>query len=164
MQEHLGGLKGRTLLFAGDGNNVCHSLLLAAPKAGLNIRVASPEHFQPHHTVVAHARAQAIEYGTQVEIGTDALALAAGVDAVYTDVWVSMGQDGAKTAAGVFQPYQVNAELMRRANSHAIVLHCLPAHRGEEITGEVMDGPQSVVFDQAENRLHTQKAILSLLV
>ena len=165
IREHLGGLEGRVLAFVGDGFNVCHSLMLGAGLAGMHVRVATPAGFEPMAAVTARSLDLAKAAGGSVEVGRDPIAAVRGADAVYTDSWVSMGlEEEAAERSRVFPPFQVNGALMAEAASHAIFLHCLPAHRGEEVTDEVMDGPHSAVFDQAENRLHAQKALLVLLL
>ncbi|MDH4113595.1 MAG: ornithine carbamoyltransferase [Actinomycetota bacterium] len=161
MRERLGALEGRTLTYLGDGNNVAHSLLLGGAKAGMRVRVATPVGFEPIPQVVQRAGALAVESGGAVEISNDASAAAKGADVLYTDVWASMGQEAeADERMLVFTPYQVTQALVEAAGDDVVVLHCLPAHRGQEIAAEVMDGPRSAVWDQAENRLHTQKALL----
>ena len=164
--ELRGDLKGLTLAFVGDGSdNVLHSLLVAGAKLGVNVRVATPKSLQPDPRILEAARRAAKETGASVEILEDPAEAVRGADAVYTDVWVSMGQEAqAEEKRRLLRPYQVNRELMEKASPRAVFMHCLPAHRGEEVTDEVMDGPWSVVWDQAENRLHIQKAILALLV
>lgn len=165
LQERFGGLRGLKLAYVGDGNNVCHSLLLAGARVGAQVRVATPAGYAPDDGVVAEARRAAGETQATIEILRDPRAAVAGVQAVYTDVWASMGQEGEATEREkVFAPYQVNAALMAQAAPDAVLLHCLPAHRGLEVTDEVMDSPQSAVYDQAENRLHVQKAILRMLL
>lgn len=164
MQECFGSLLGKTLTYVGDGNNVAHSLLLGGALAGVNVRVATPQGYQPDIEIVEQAKKLAMN-GTEIVITDDPIAAVSGANAVYTDVWASMGQeDSANTRIPLFQPYQVNDKLMSHADSEAIVLHCLPAHRGEEITNSVMEGKQSLVWDQAENRLHAQKALLACLL
>ena len=166
IRERHGRLAGLTLTYLGDGaNNMAHSLLLGGATAGLYVRIAAPEGFEPDSGVLRDAKARATETGGGVTAGTDPVALVSGADVVVTDTWVSMGQesDGLDRRAP-FLPYQVNAELMSHAASGAIVLHCLPAHRGDEITDEVLDGPASAVWDEAENRLHAQKAVLTWLL
>jgi ornithine carbamoyltransferase len=159
--EKRGKLEGLKLAYLGDGNNVCNSLLLGAAQMGVSIHTAHPEGFFPKEDYVQKAQALAKKTGCTVTIGSDPKEAAKDADAIYTDVWVSMGQDDkAGEKKNLFRPYQVNSELLKGADRNVIVLHCLPAHRGEEITDEVMDGPHSAVFDQAENRLHIQKAIL----
>ena len=165
LQERFGDLKNICLAYVGDGNNVAHSLLLTSACVGSSIRIATPKGYEPNAVIVAEARQIAKLTGAQIELLTDPRAAVAGVDAVYTDAWASMGQEGeAELRAGIFPPYQVNAKLMAEAAPHALFMHCLPAHRGEEVTDEVMDSEQSVIFDQAENRLHVQKSILYLLL
>ena len=157
--------KGLNIAYIGDGNNVCHSWLFAAPKMEMNISVAAPENYSPGKNVVEKAKQLAEKTGTKVNVTTDVSAAAEDADVIYTDVWASMGQEKeAKDRKKQLLKYQVNRELVKKAKKDAIVMHCLPAHRGEEITDEVMDGPQSVVFKQAENRLHAQKGILALLL
>jgi ornithine carbamoyltransferase len=164
LRERLGDLTGRTLAFVGDGNNVATSLAHAAVKLGMHVRVASPKGYVLPEAVVA-ASTKAARFGGSVTVTRDPIAAVTGADAVYTDVWTSMGQE-LETAARrkAFVKYQVNGKLMRAAAPGAIFMHCLPAHRGDEVTDEVMDSPASVVFDQAENRLHTQKALLAMLI
>ncbi len=154
------GLENRKLAYVGDGNNVCHSLMLLCAKIGVSFAAATPEEYQPDAQIVAAARKEG-----EISLFIDPKAAVEGADAVYTDVWTSMGQEAesAKRLA-VFPPYQINAELMKGAKEDAIVLHCLPAHRGEEISAEMMESPQSKVFEQAENRLHAQKAVLLWLL
>ena len=151
------------LAWVGDGNNVCHSLLLGAAKLGMTIAVASPTGYAPAEQVVARARAIAASTGATTVLTHDPAEAVFNSDVVYTDVWASMGQEAERQEReGVFRPYQVNAALLARARRTAVVMHCLPAHRGEEITGDVLDGPQSIVYDQAENRVHAQKALLAM--
>jgi ornithine carbamoyltransferase len=163
MIEKWGDLRGRTIAFVGDGNNVAASLAQAASMLGATVRVASPAGFElPQHvrdSVKAVAR-----FGGGVEVTNDPVAAVSGADAVYTDVWASMGQESEADARRLaFSPFQVNASLMSHAAPDALFMHCLPAHRGDEVTDEVIDAPASVVFDQSENRLHTQKAMLAIL-
>ena len=161
IREHLGDLRGRVLTYLGDGNNVAHSLLLAGTKAGMAVRVAAPPGFEPIPQVVHRAEEIAAETGGSVELTHDPEGAAIGAHVLSTDVWTSMGQDlEADERALVFPSYQLGQKLVDLADPDVIVLHCLPAHRGQEITDEVIDGPRSVVWDQAENRLHTQKALL----
>lgn len=166
LQDQGKRLSHSKLAFVGDGNNVCHSLIEAAALTGLQIAVATPEMFAPDDEIVQRARQMAEETGSTISLTTDPLEAADGADAIYTDVWISMGDAEDERAARLktFSPYQVNAELMSRARDHAMFMHCLPDHRGEEVTAEVVDGPQSVVFDQAENRLHSSLAILDALL
>jgi ornithine carbamoyltransferase len=160
-----GGLEGRTLTYVGDGNNVAHSLLLAGAKVGLHVRVAHPAGYAPDEEIMDRARDHAAATGAQILATTDVEAAVDGADALYTDVWASMGQeDEAEARLQVFEPYQVTPALMARAADDAVFLHCLPAHRGEEVAAEVIDSPASKVFDQAENRLHAQKALLATLL
>jgi ornithine carbamoyltransferase len=163
--ERFGDVKERCLAYVGDGNNVAHSLLLTCACLGSSIRVATPAGYAPNPQIVAAAREIAEETGAEINLLTDPHEAAFGADAIYTDAWTSMGQEREENErAKVFPPYQVNAELMAEAAPHAVFMHCLPAHRGLEVTDEVIDSPQSVVFEQAENRLHVQKAILYLLL
>ena len=165
LQEHLGDLRKITLAYVGDGNNVAHSLLLTCACLGSSIRIATPKGYSCNAQIVADAKKIAKQTGAKFEFLTEPHAAVAGVDAVYTDAWASMGQESESAERSqIFPPYQVNRELMSEAASHAVFMHCLPAHRGEEVTDEVMDGEHSVIFDQAENRLHVQKAILYLLL
>ena len=161
--ERWGSLRDRTIAFIGDGNNVAASLAQAAAMLGGTVIVASPKGFElPEH--VRESVARVARFGGGVRVTSDPAAAVAQASAVYTDVWASMGQElEAESRHTVFQPFQVNAELMAAAPADAIFMHCLPAHRGDEVTDEVMDSPMSVVFDQSENRLHTQKALLALL-
>ncbi|NPV27039.1 MAG: ornithine carbamoyltransferase [Firmicutes bacterium] len=161
--EKKGRLAGLKLAFIGDGNNVAHSLMFGGAKVGMDVVVASPAGFKPSEEIVRLARADAAASGARIEVVEDPREAAEGADIIYTDVWASMGQEAEREArARAFVNFQVNAELLKVAKPDVIVMHCLPAHRGEEITDEVMDGPHSVVFDEAENRLHIQKAIMAL--
>jgi ornithine carbamoyltransferase len=165
LQERFGNLRNIHLAYIGDGNNVAHSLLLTAACLGSSIRIATPKGYEPNAKIVADARKIAKQTGAQIELLTDPHVAVADVDAVYTDAWASMGQEHeAAERAAIFHPYQVNRELMAKAAPHAAFMHCLPAHRGEEVTDEVMDSENSVIFEQAENRLHVQKSILYLLL
>lgn len=158
-QEHK-GLEGRKLAYIGDGNNVCHSLMLLCAKVGVHFAAATPEGYAPEQEYV-----QAAQREGEVEITTDPAAAVRGADAVYTDVWTSMGQEAEnEVRLRAFPPYQLNMQLLRQAQPDAIVLHDLPARRGEEITDEVMESSQSVIFEQAENRLHAQKAVMAWLM
>jgi ornithine carbamoyltransferase len=164
LQEHWGSLRGRTITFVGDGNNVATSLAHAAALLGVHFHIASPCGYELPATVVESAR-EAAHDGAELRLFTDCREAVRGVDAIYTDVWTSMGQEReADHRKRVFAPYQVNAALMSAAAPDALFMHCLPAHRGEEVTSGVLDSPASVVFDQAENRLHTQKALLLMLL
>ncbi len=165
LTEHWGSVQGRTLTYVGDGNNTCHSLIHTAAKLGAHIRVCSPEGYEPNSRVVSEAMRTSLETGSEIQILNDPDEAVDGADAVYTDVWASMGQeDEIEERNGIFAAYQVDEELMGHAKDDAVFLHCLPAHRGWEVTQEVMDGPQSIVYDNAENRLHVQKAIMALLM
>jgi ornithine carbamoyltransferase len=166
IRERFGSTAGKTLAYVGDAaNNMAHSYLIAGAMAGMNVRVAGPSGFDPAAAVVARAAEIAAWTGGSVEVLRDPREAADGAHVVTTDTWTSMGQEGdGKDRLTPFWPYQVNKELLAVADPDAIVLHCLPAHRGEEITDEVFDGPQSLVFDQAENRLHAQKALLTWLL
>jgi len=164
LREHWGTLRGRTLAYVGDGNNVAVSLVHAAAMLGVHIHIASPDGYQIPHSAVQQATA-ASRFGARLRLFTDAADAVAGADAVYTDTWTSMGQEAeAEIRRRVFAPYQVNDTLMSLAKPGALFMHCLPAHRGEEVTSEVFDSPVSIVFDQAENRLHVQKALLLMLL
>jgi len=165
LQERYGDLTKITLAYVGDGNNVAHSLLLTCACLGSSIRIATPKGYACNAQIVADAKKIARQTGARIEFLTDPHAAVAGVDAIYTDAWASMGQESeAGERARIFQPYQVNREMMAEAAPHAAFMHCLPAHRGEEVTDEVMDSENSVIFEQAENRLHVQKSILYLLL
>jgi ornithine carbamoyltransferase len=164
LQERFGTLKGRTIAYVGDGNNVATSLTHAAAMLGVNVHVASPEAYQLPHAVVQQATSRA-RFGARLRLFNDAADAVAGADAVYTDTWTSMGQEAeAAVRRRILAPYQVNDELMAVAKPGAVFMHCLPAHRGEEVTAEVFESEASVVFDQAENRLHGQKALLLMLL
>jgi ornithine carbamoyltransferase len=166
VRERCGGTHGRVLTYLGDaGNNMAHSYLLAGAAAGMHVRVAGPEAHAPDAAVLERAAQIAATTGGSVRTMTDPYAAARGADVVATDTWTSMGQeDDGYDRMTPFLPYRVDADLIAQAASHAVVLHCLPAHRGHEITDEVLDGRQSAVLDQAENRLHAQKALLAFLV
>ena len=165
IREHRGNLSGLKLAYFGDGNNVAHSLLKAGAMAGMHVTVATPAGYEPIPQVVDAAEKIAERTGAKITCTADPLEAAADADVVYTDVWASMGQEGEASARTMlFRPFQVNSHVMESAKPDALVMHCLPAHRGEEIAAEVIDGPNSVVFDQAENRLHSQKALLLFLL
>ncbi len=166
IRERFGRLAGLTMTYLGDGaNNMAHSLLLGGATAGLHVRVSAPEGFQPDPDVLRAAESRAAESGGGAELIADPHAAVDGADVLVTDTWVSMGQeDDGLDRTAPFRPLQINAGLLSRAAEGAIVLHCLPAHRGDEITDEVMDGPASAVWDEAENRLHVQKAVLTWLI
>ncbi len=165
LRERFGRLQGLRVAYMGDGNNVCHSLMLLGATLGVSTTVACPPDYRPDPEILAHAQRIAAETDAGITITASPDEAAAGADAVYTDVWTSMGQEH-ETARRrpVFAPYQVNQALMAQAEPGAVFMHCLPVHRGEEVTAEVIDGPQSVVFDQAENRLHVQKALILTLL
>ncbi|MCZ6726144.1 MAG: ornithine carbamoyltransferase [Acidobacteria bacterium] len=159
--EEFTELGGRKIAYVGDGNNVAHSLMFGAAKAGMDIAIASPDGYQVQESYLERARSDAAAAGTRIDLTGDAREAVAAASAVYTDVWASMGQEEeAEERRRAFASFTVDAELMSVANPEAVFLHCLPAHRGEEVTAEVADGPQSRIFDQAENRLHAQKAIM----
>ncbi|MFZ0319749.1 MAG: ornithine carbamoyltransferase [Candidatus Sulfotelmatobacter sp.] len=163
--ERFGDMKKRCLAYLGDGNNVAHSLLLTCACLGSSIRIATPPGYAPDPQIVSDARAIGEETGAEIVLLNDPHEAVAGADAVYTDAWVSMGQEREESERmRIFPPYQVNADLMTEAAPHAVFMHCLPAHRGLEVTDAVMDSEQSLIFEQAENRLHVQKAILYLLL
>ncbi|MGW4406325.1 ornithine carbamoyltransferase [Nonomuraea sp. NPDC004702] len=165
VRERLGGTAGLTLTYVGDGaNNMAHSYLLGGATAGMHVRIAAPAGYQPDAVILGQAAAVAARTGGSVVAMTDPAAAVQGAHVIATDTWVSMGQSGEQERAAAFAPYQVNAGLLEHAAPEAIVLHCLPAYRGKEITADVLDGPASVVWDQAENRLHAQKALLHWLV
>jgi len=165
LEERFGDLSQIHLAYVGDGNNVAHSLMLAAAALGTSISVATPEGYAPNPEMVATAKRIGRTTGAIIDITHDAIKAVTGADAIYTDVWASMGQeDEAAERAKIFAPYQVNDALFAHAAPHAHFMHCLPAHRGEEVTASVIDSPRSIVFDQAENRMHIQKAILLMLL
>ncbi|HVW79726.1 MAG TPA: ornithine carbamoyltransferase [Mycobacteriales bacterium] len=160
-----GRISGLTLTYLGDGNNMAHSLMLGGAMAGLHVRVGSPEGYLPDGGIVTRAERIAATTGGSVSVLTDPVAASKDADILYTDVWASMGQeDEAASRLDTFRPYALDGEKMAAAAPDAVVMHCLPAHRGEEISAEVMDGPASIVFDQAENRLHAQKALLAFVL
>jgi ornithine carbamoyltransferase len=165
LKERFGRLKGLKLAYVGDGNNVCHSLMLTGAKLGATVRVATPSGFEPRAEMVEQANASARANGAKIQLFRDPVEAVAGAQAVYTDVWASMGQEyAAHLRTQVFAPYQVTENLMKAAGPDAVFLHCLPAHRGQEVTDAVIDSSKSLVYDQAENRLHVQKALLILLL
>lgn len=155
-EEHRGPISGRTIAWTGDGNNVLHSFIEGAARFNYKMQIAVPAGSEPEQRFVDWARAQ----GAEVELSNDPVKAVTGADCVVTDTWISMNQEHRARGHNVFQPFQVNAKLMAKAADNALFMHCLPAHRGEEVTDEVIDGPNSVVFDEAENRLHAQKAVL----
>lgn len=160
IQEHLGGWNGRTLAYLGCANNMAHSLALSGALVGLSVRIATPPGCQPDAEIVQRARQIAARTGARIEVLTDPIEAVRGVDVVYTDVWVSMGQTVPDEVLAALEAYRVTPAIMAAAAPHAIFMHCLPMFRGQEVTAEVADGPQSVIFDQAENRLHLHKALL----
>ena len=161
IKEHLGDWEGKKICFAGDGNNVCNSLLLIVPLLGMDMSVACPKGYEPPEDILKTANEWADENNTQITVTDDIGVALENVDVVYTDVWVSMGDESeAKQREMDLSTFQVNADLMSLANDGAIFMHCLPAIRGQEVTAEVIDGDQSVIYDEAENRMHAQKAVL----
>lgn len=164
LEEKFGSLRGFKLAYVGDGNNVCHSLIFLAARLGVHLRIATPADYAPLPDVIAEAKRVARETRAKIELFTDPREAVAGVQGVYTDSWTSMGFEAEENVRkSVFAPYQVNHELMAHAAPDAAFLHCLPAHRGAEVTPEILDGPRSVVLDQSENRMYAQKAILQAL-
>jgi len=165
IKEYKGSLSGLTVAYVGDGNNMAHSWLVGAPLAGLNMRVASPEGYMPTAQVIDEAKQLAAKAGTNVWIGTDPLEAVYGADVIYTDTWTSMGQEAERAERlAAFANYQVNEVLCGKAKPDFLFMHCLPAHHGEEVTADVFEGKHSVVFDEAENRLHAQKAIMAAMM
>ncbi|MCK4463480.1 MAG: ornithine carbamoyltransferase [Candidatus Omnitrophica bacterium] len=165
IKEKLTEIKGKTLCFVGDGNNVLHSLLYCCSKLGINMKIATPNGYKPSNKILQSAMTIAKKTGSSIELGDDPQKATKGADIIYTDVWVSMGQEKQKfIREKAFKGFQVNAKLISLAKKNALVMHCLPAHRGEEITDDVIESKNSVVFDQAENRLHVQKAIMLKLL
>lgn len=165
IKEHKGKLKGIKCAYIGDGNNVAHSLLFGGAKVGMDVVVACPEGFEPDAGILKMAQEDAQDTGAKLWVVEDPVEAVRDADVIYTDVWASMGEESqAEEKEGKFLKYQINQELLKKAKEDAIVLHCLPAKRGKEITDEVIDGPQSVVFDEAENRLHAHKAIMAMLM
>jgi ornithine carbamoyltransferase len=166
LRERRGAFEGLKVAYVGDGNNVCHELIFGAVKLGVAMSVASPQGYEPNQLIVKSATREAQRLGTPApEVMSDPYAAVAGADVVYTDVWTSMGQEAeAEARFSAFSGYSVTEDLMAAAQPEALFMHCLPAHRGEEVAAEVADGPQSVIFDEAENRLHVQKAVMMLLM
>jgi ornithine carbamoyltransferase len=165
LQEHFGELRGLHFTYVGDGNNMAHSLMLAAASLGVSITVGTPKGYEPDAAITDVARHLGGISGASVRVTNDPVEAVSGADAVYTDVWASMGQESeAADRSLIFAPFQVNQKLFSRAAKHAVFMHCLPAHRGDEVMASVIDSPRAVVFDQAENRLHVQKSILVLLL
>jgi ornithine carbamoyltransferase len=164
LEERFGNLRGLKLSYIGDGNNTCHSLMSIGARAGVHLRIATPAGYEPDANIVAEAKRVARETRGKIEILHSPEEAVAGVQAIYTDVWTSMGQESESAAReAAFAGYQVNAELLSHAAPDAIFMHCLPAHRGSEVSADIMDSPRSIVFEQAENRLHVQKAIVLTL-
>ena len=165
VREKFGELKGAKIAYVGDGNNVAHSLIFAAAAVGAKISLGTPKGFEPNSGIVAVAKKLASKTGAKIQITNDAVAAVSGADVVYTDVWASMGRESeAAERKKTFAAYQVNDELMAHASKHALFMHCLPAHRGDEVAASVIDSSRSIVFEEAENRLHIQKAILVMLM
>lgn len=165
LTEKWGSVQGKRVCYVGDGNNTCHSLIHTAVKLGAHITVCTPEGYEPNAKVINNAMIAARETGAEVRVMEDAVEATEGADAIYTDVWASMGQeDETEERAAIFADYQVDETMMARAAPDAFFMHCLPAHRGHEVTAGVMDGPQAIVYDIAENRLHVQKAVLAMLM
>jgi ornithine carbamoyltransferase len=165
LEEHFGTVAGMNFTYVGDGNNVSHSLMLTGAQLGANVTVATPRGYSPDIEIVTKAREMAEANGCEIRLTQDPGVAAEGADAIYTDVCVSMGFEHESTKrAPIFRPFQVNEALMQKANERAVFMHCLPARRGAEVTDAVLDGPQSIVFDQAENRMHVQKALLLLVL
>jgi ornithine carbamoyltransferase len=163
--EKKGRLSGLTLAYIGDGNNVAHSLIYGCSKMGMNILLGCPKGYEPDKEVVKKANLDAKRNGCQIKVTHDPREAAKGADIIYTDVWASMGKEKEhEERVKVFKPYQINDELVKLAKEDYIFMHCLPAHRGEEVTNEVADSKNSVIFDQAENRMHTQKALMTLIM
>ena len=158
-------LKNITLAYVGDGNNVCNSLLFTCAKLGVNMNVGAPKGYEPEETVLKYSQELAGKNGASIKLFNNAFDAVSGADVIYTDVWVSMGQEEeANIRKEIFKDFQVNLDLVKSANKNALIMHCLPAHRGEEITDDVIDSKNSIVFDQAENRLHVEKAVLIKLL
>ncbi|OGX24298.1 MAG: ornithine carbamoyltransferase [Omnitrophica WOR_2 bacterium RIFCSPHIGHO2_02_FULL_45_21] len=165
LRERWGSFRGRVLAYVGDGNNVTHSLLYGCSKAGLNFNIATPRNFEPKKDIVSSAKSFAVISGAKINLSNNPLKACKDADAIYTDVWTSMGREKeAKARKKIFHDFQVNKKLLSYAKKDCLIMHCLPAHRQEEITAEVMDSNNSIIFDQAENRLHVQKAILLKLL
>ncbi|MCD6144019.1 ornithine carbamoyltransferase [Thermococcus sp.] len=165
IKEKKGRIEGIKVVYVGDGNNVCHSLMIAGTKLGANVVVATPEGYEPDAKVIKWAEENAAESGGSFELLHDPVQAVKDADVIYTDVWASMGQEAeAEERRKIFMPFQVNKDLIKHAKKDYIFMHCLPAHRGEEVTDDVVDSPNSVVFDEAENRLHAQKASMALVM
>lgn len=164
IREYKGALSGLKLVFVGDGNNVAHSLAFAGAKTGMDVTICCPPGYEPDIEVMVRAQKDALQTGAKLQVSHEISAVA-GADIIYTDVWASMGQEKEQQIRlEKFRPYQVNAEMVSLADPKVLIMHCLPAHRGEEIMAEVIDGPNSIIFDEAENRLHAQKAVMALLM
>ena len=164
IEEHKGKLEGLNIAYVGDSNNVSNSIMQGCTIMGMNVTIGSPEGYTPSDGIIKKATALSKKYGTLLKVVNDPVEAVKDADVIYTDTFFSMGQEKSKEKEDALMPFQVNKALVEKAKSDVIVMHCLPAHRDEELTSEVMDGPHSVVFDQAENRLHAQKAILTLIV
>jgi ornithine carbamoyltransferase len=165
LQERYGRLQGLKLAFVGDGNNVCHSLMLLGATLGVNVTIGCPPDYRPDPEIMEQAQRIAADHDATITMTASPAEAVAEADAIYTDVWASMGQEHeAARRRPAFAPYQINTALMEQALPHTLFMHCLPAHRGEEVTAEIADGPSSVIFDQAENRLHIQKALILTLL
>jgi len=165
IQEHFGHLNNLTVSFIGDGNNVCHSLMMICAKLGIHIKIATPKGYGPNAKVLKNARAYAEESGCSITLTNSPVKAAKGAHVIYADVWTSMGQEEeTQKRLQDFKDFQINAQLVKHAREDFIFMHCLPAHRGEEVTADVIDGSHSIVFDQAENRMHVEKAILIFLL
>ncbi|HWJ03460.1 MAG TPA: ornithine carbamoyltransferase [Verrucomicrobiae bacterium] len=165
VKEKKGTLAGLKMVYVGDGNNMAHSLMFGGAKMGMHVVIASPEGYKPDGKIVELAKQDAAVYGGKIDVVSNPMAAAIGADIIYTDVWASMGQEAEHAERlKAFQGYQVNQAMVNLAQKDVMVMHCLPAHRGEEISAEVLEGPNSVVFDEAENRLHAQKAVLALVM
>lgn len=165
LTEKWGSVKGRKIVYVGDGNNTCHSLVHVAARLGADMTVCSPEGYEPNARVISEAMLMARESGSDIRIVNNPEEAVVGADAVYTDVWASMGQeDEIEERSAIFNDYRVDEEMMAIAKADALFMHCLPAHRGQEVTAGVIDGPNSIVYDIAENRLHVQKAVMALLM
>ncbi len=165
IKEKKGQLSGLKLAFVGDGNNVCHSLMFGCAKVGIDVAVVTPKGYEPKEEIISLAKQDALKHGVSINITNDPVEAVKDADVVVTDVWASMGQEAEQAQrAQDFAPYQVNDKLVSHARPDYIFLHCLPAHRGEEVVEDIIDGPNSVVWDEAQNRLHTQKALLAMLL
>ncbi len=165
IKEHFGKLKGIKMAYVGDGNNVCHSLMIICAKLGVHLTVAHPKGFAPLDKVCDAASEMSVDTKAKITVTTDPKQAVKGAQVIYADTWVSMGQEeDAKKRLTIFENYQINSKITASADKKYIFMHCLPAHRGQEVTEDIIDGPHSVIFDQAENRLHVQKAVLLRLL